>query len=164
MISKHIAIASAILNLVLPTALYAADEHGHDHARKQAGPNGGRVVTSVEPHYELFVTTERKVKITFLGEDGKPVAADKQSVSAVGGDRANPTRMAFAKDGTSLLSDKSLPAGMVVPLIVQVKTASDAKTVTERISLNLAKCPTCEHAEYACTCEHGGDEHEGHKH
>ena len=148
----------------MPTALDAADEHGHDHATKQAGPNGGRVVTSVEPHYELFVTPERKVKITFLGEDGKAVEAKDQTVTATGGDRANPTRLAFTKEGGALVSDKPLPAGTVVPLILQVKVAPDAKPVTERISLNLADCPTCKHKEYACTCEHGGGEHEGHKH
>jgi hypothetical protein len=151
--TKHIAIASAILSLVLPTALDAADEH--DHANKQIGPNGGRVVTSVEPHYELFVTPERKVMITFLGDDGKAVEAKDQSVTATGGDRANPTRLAFSKEGGALISDKPLPAGMVVPLIVQVKAAPDAKPVTERISLNLADCPTCKHKEYACACGHG---------
>jgi hypothetical protein len=156
---KHIAIISVIMSMLLPAAVSAADEHaGHGHAKKQAGPNGGRIVTSVEPHYELLVTPERKVKITFLGEDGKPVEAKDQSVTATGGDRANPTRMTFAKEAGALVSDKPLPEGKLVPLVLQVKTSADAKSVTERLSVNLADCPTCEHKEYACTCEHGTDD------
>ena len=43
---------------------------------------------------------------------------------------------------------------MDVPLILQVKPAADADNVTERFNVNLADCPTCEHREYACVCEH----------
>lgn len=140
---------------------HAGHDHDHDHGKKAAGPNGGRVITAVEPHFEFFVTPERKVKITFLGEDNKPVPAQEQTVTAVGGERSKPTRLAFAKEGDALLSDKPLPEGKMVPIILQVKTAPDAKTVTERFTVNLNDCPTCEHKEYACTCEHG---HEGHDH
>lgn len=157
---KHIAILSAVLSILMPATLAAADEHaGHPHAKKQAGPNGGRVVTSVEPHYELFVTPGRKVRITFLGDDGKATGVKEQSVTATCGDRANPTRMTFVREGDALVSDKPLPEGKLVPLVLQVKTSPDAKAVTERLSVNLADCPTCEHKEYACTCEHGDDTH-----
>ena len=43
-----------------------ADHEGHDHAKKVAGPNGGKVIMNVEPHFELFVTRERKIQISFL--------------------------------------------------------------------------------------------------
>ncbi len=62
--------------------------------------------------------------------------------------------MIFAKDGDTLLSDKPLPDGNNVPIILQVKSAVDADNVTERLNVNLAECPTCKHKEYACTCEH----------
>jgi len=153
-----------VLGLGLSPALHAKDEH--DHAKKTAGPNGGRVVTSVDPHFEFFVTPEKKVKITFLGEDGKPVALKEQSVTATGGERANPTKLAFAKEGETLISDKALPDGKMIPIVLQVKLTPDAKAVTEKFGINLADCPECKHKEYACTCEHGGDEkgHEGHDH
>lgn len=158
-------IATAFLALVMPGALCAADDDGQDHAEKVAGPNGGRVVTNLEPHYELFITAERKLKITFLGDDGKPAAVQGQVITAAGGDRAKPTRMNFARDGDSLVSDKPLPEGKVVPLILQVKIAADAKPVFERINVNLSDCPECKHKEYACTCEPDEhDEHEGHTH
>lgn len=160
----------AALCLILSPALRAEEEKGHDakehaeHAKKSAGPNGGRVVTATEPHFEFFVLPDGKVKITFLGEDGKATALKDQTVTAVGGDRAKPTKLAFAKDGESLVSDKPLPEGKMVPIVVMVKVTADAKTVTEKFTVNLADCPTCEHKEYACTCEHGEDGHEGHDH
>jgi hypothetical protein len=155
----HGLLAGATLALI-PTA-FAAD--GHDHAKKVAGPNGGLVITAVEPHCELLVTLERKLKITFLGADIKSVALKDQSVTATGGDRAKPTRFTFIKDGGSLVSGQALPAGEVIPLILQIKTAPDAKSVTKRVTLNLANCPGCELAEYACTCEDHGHEKKGHE-
>ena len=87
-------------------------------------------------------------------------------VTVTMGDRANPTKLAFAKDGDKLVSDKTIRDGKELPVVVQIKTAPDAKSATAKFSLNLAKCSSCEHAEYACTCAHGGDEkgHEGHDH
>jgi hypothetical protein len=72
----------------------------------------------------------------------------------MGADRAAPTKLTFAKDGDSLLSDKPLPEGKELPIVVQVKVTPDAKTVTEKFTVNMATCPECKHAEYACTCDH----------
>jgi len=38
------------------------------------------------------------------------------------------------------------------------------KAVSSKFTLNLAKCPTCEHLEYACTCDHGHDHKEDEEH
>ncbi len=146
-----ISILLAVVSLALPS-LYAGGDHVH--IKREAGPNGGRVVTSVTPRYEFFVTPEKKVKITFLGDDGKAVPAKDQVITAVGGDRAAPTKLTFAKDGDSLVSDKPLPEGKELPIVVQVKVTPEAKTVTEKFTVNMATCPECKHAEYACTCDH----------
>ena len=167
-----ISILLAVFGLAFSTALRAEEkdhdkkEHAHEHAKKEAGPNGGRVVTATEPHFEFFVMPDGKVKITFLGEDGKATALKEQSVTAIGGERAKPTKLAFAKDGESLVSDKALPEGKEIPIVLQVKMTKDAKTVTEKFNINLADCPTCKYKEYACICAHGaGDhDHEGHDH
>lgn len=142
-------------------------EKGHEeHAEAKAGPNGGKVIHEVEPHLEFFVTKDRKVQITALGEDGKMIPIAEQSVSITGGDRANPTRMTLTKEGDVLVSDKAFPEGNDFPVVVQIKATPDAKTVIEKFNLNLNDCPTCKYQEYACTCEHGGEEdgHEGHDH
>ena len=65
-------ILTIITSLILALPAFAAEDH--DHAKKEAGPNGGKVLTTIEPHAEFFVTTDRKVQITFLNKDGKAIA------------------------------------------------------------------------------------------
>ena len=144
--------------------------HRRTHLRHRGGENQS---PQRRPHHRLRrtprripVTTDKKIEIRFLDDAGKVVAPAAQVVTVTMGDRANPTKLAFTKDGDKLVSDKAIPEGKELPVVVQIKTAPDAKSVTAKFSLNLAKCPTCEHAEYACTCAHGGEEkgHEGHDH
>ncbi|MFC7339206.1 hypothetical protein ACFQY0_18575 [Haloferula chungangensis] len=140
-------------------------ENGHaDHKKAKAGPNGGKVLDGVEPHLEFFVTKDRKVQITALDEHGKATPIAEQSVKVMGGDRSAPTRMIFVKQGDILVSDVAFPEGNDFPVVVQVKVTPDAMSVIEKFNLNLNNCPTCEHAEYACTCDHGDEGHEGHDH
>lgn len=149
-----------LIALAFSPAIHAAEKHDHDHKdhqheKKEAGPNGGRILLSVEPHFEFLITADRKIRLTPLGNDNKPVALKEQSATATGGDRSNPTKFTFTKDGETLLSDKPLPAGNDnPPLILQIKTSPDAKPVTERFNVNLADCGDCKHKEYACICGH----------
>jgi hypothetical protein len=153
--TKIIAITALVASLTFATA-----------AEKINAPNGGRILDSVKPNAEFVITAEKKIEIRFLDEAGKVVAPEAQVVTVTMGDRSNPTKLGFAKDGDKLVSDKVIPDGKELPVVVQIKTTPDAKSAAAKFSLNLAKCPTCEHAEYACTCAHGGDEkgHEGHDH
>ena len=138
------------------------EEHGHAEAK--AGPNGGRIITSVEPHFEFYLTKERKIQITFLSDNGKVIAPKEQVVSLIGGDRQNPVRLRFASKGSVLLSDNALPEGNNLPIILSIKPDAKSKTIRERFNLNLSDCPTCDYLEYACICEHGEEDHEGHDH
>jgi hypothetical protein len=143
-------IALLITSVLAVTVAFA----GTNHEPGVAGPNGGRVITEVEPHAEFFVTPDRKVQITFLNDDGKAIAPASQVVSVTTGDRQAPTKLTFAaKDGV-LLSEQELPAGNDLPTVVQIKSSPDAKAVVERFHLNLATCSGCKLAEYACTCAH----------
>lgn len=131
------------------------DEHaGHDHHEKQAGPNGGRLITSIEPHLEFFVTEENFVRITFLNDANEVVIPEKQTVSLIGGDRQNPVRLRFAAKDQALVSTEPLPEGNNLPIILSIKTDESSKTVREKFNLNLSDCPTCDYKEYACTCDH----------
>jgi hypothetical protein len=143
----------AMLSLAFATVVSNAHE---DHAKekKTAGPNGGRILTKVEPHAEFFVTTDRKVQITFLGKDGKAVAPSGQIVTVTAGDRAAPTKLSFTQSGNSLLSEAKLPAGNNFPAVIQIKASTDAKAATEKFNVNLATCSECSLAEYACICAH----------
>ena len=141
----------------------AKDPHeGHDHG-KLAGPNGGRILTEAEPHLEFFVMKDRKVKLTVVDDHGTALSLGEQVVSVIAGDRKNPIKMKFTKQGDSLISDKAFPEGNDFPVVVTIKTKPDAKKVRSKFNLNLRDCPSCDYLEYACTCDHG-DDHEGHDH
>lgn len=131
------------------------DEGDHEeHAEKTPGPNGGRLIHSVEPHLEFLIREDRHVQINFLNDELKPVTAGEQLLSLTGGDRANPFHLSFTKDGSSLVSDKPIPVGDDHPGVLQIKANADAKTVIEKFQMNLSECPTCNYKEYACICEH----------
>ncbi|MGJ8651913.1 MAG: hypothetical protein ACSHX8_01450 [Opitutaceae bacterium] len=128
-------------------------EHGHKHDKK-AGPNGGRLITSVNPHLEFLVTPERFVQITFLDHDGEVVPVDGQVVSAIGGSRSAPTKIEFVASEGKLVSKNALPEMKNMPIVLQVKATSDAETVREKFYLNMTACPSCSYKEYACICGH----------
>lgn len=129
-------------------------EYGHEHAEKIAGPNGGRVITVVEPHVEFFLMKDNKVQITSVDDHGKKLPLGDVVVSVMGGDRSKPTRLSFKKSGDVLISDQALPEGDMLPIVVTLQAKPDAKKVYERFKLNLADCPECDYLEYACTCDH----------
>jgi hypothetical protein len=142
---KHKLIALTVLLMTLTFA---------NSAEKIKAPNGGRIIDSVEPHAELVVTADKKIEIRFLDAAGKVVAPAAQVVTVTMGDRANPTKLAFTKDGDKLVSDKVIPDGKGHPVVLQIRAKEGEKASTAKFTLNLAKCATCEHAEYACTCIH----------
>ncbi len=128
-------------------------DHHHGHAHIEAGPNGGRLITSVKPNLEFLFLKDRKVKISQV-EDDKIVPIGTQVVTLIGGDRSNPVRMKFDYDGDSLVSDVAFPAGMLFPVILQIKASAGVDAVTEKFNLDLNDCPSCDSLEYACTCHH----------
>ena len=139
----------AFLVLLLGTAsLVSADE------KKIAGPNGGRLLTVIEPHAEFFVTSDRKVQITFVDDQLAPTPPAQQSVIVNAGDRSKPTTLNFTRHGDVLLSDGQLPDGNNFPTVVQIKMTPDAKTTVTRFNLNTITCSECSYSEYACICDH----------
>ena len=141
-------------------------DHGdHEHASVEHGPNGGLMLTLIEPHAEIFVTPERKLWITFVDHQGELVAAKDQSVLVVAGDRSAPTTLSFVADGDKWVSENALPEGDAFDMVVRVKPSAEADTFTERMVMNLGQCEKCEHPKYACTCacDHDHD-HSGHGH
>jgi hypothetical protein len=126
----------------------------HAAEKKVAGPNGGRILTKVEPRAEFFVMPDRKVQITFLDKAGKPIAPVEQTVIVTAGERSAPKTLTFAKSGAALVSNVALPAGDIVPTVVQIKPTPSGGLVTERFNVDMSKCGECKHAEYACICDH----------
>ncbi len=147
-----LAFAVALLTSVSLHAAGEGDENTHE--KKIAGPNGGRILTTIEPHAEFFVTEDRKVQITFLGEDLKPVAPADQVVTVTTGERSAPVKMTFTESGESLVSEESVPEGNNFPAVVQIKNTAEAKAQVEKFTLNFSVCSECDMAEYACICDH----------
>ena len=150
----------ALLGRSLATAAVAHD-HGHSHEGHSldakelaAGPNGGRLITSVDPHLEFLVTPERFVQITFVDHDGEGVPVDGQTVSLIGGSRSSPTKLDFVEKDGLLVSTTALPEMPNMPVIVQIKTSAEATSVREKFKLNMSHCGSCSFFEYACICGH----------
>jgi hypothetical protein len=119
-----------LLRLLAVAALVCSAPLASAHETIQAGPNGGRLLTKIQPRAEFLLTAERKVQITFVGADGKPIAPAEQVVTVTTGNRAAPIKLSFSKTGTVLLSDAALPPGNDFPTVVQIKAnlARAAKT------------------------------------
>ncbi len=117
-------------------------------------PNGGRIIDSVTPHAEFVVTKEKMAEVRFLDAAGKVIAPTTQVVTVVMGQRSAPTKLTFVKDGDKLVSDKPVPEGKELPLVLQIRQKEGEKATTEKFNLNMAHCPECNLTEYACTCDH----------
>ena len=105
--------------------------------KKDPGPNGGRILNTMTPALEFFVLEDRRVQITALN-DLKPIPVNEQTATLTGGDRNNPTTLEFAKDGDVLISDKPLPTGNNIPVILQVTNAPGTTPIMEKIQVNFS--------------------------
>jgi hypothetical protein len=151
MTTKHILpIAIALLSTL---GLQAGGNHSHE--KKVAGPNGGRLLTSIEPHAEFLLLPDRKVQITFVDDHAKPIPPAEQVVTVTTGERSAPLKLVFVKTDSALVSEQSVPAGNKFPVVVQIKANPESKTLVEKFTLDLSTCSGCGLAEYACTCAEG---------
>jgi hypothetical protein len=128
-------------------------------AEKVKAPNGGRIINQVQPHAEFLISPDKKVEIRFLGDEGKIITPTTQIVTLTMGDRSAPTKLTFTKDGNKFTSDKVIPTGEKLPVVLQIKITPDSKIISEKFNLDLSKCPECNLQEYACSCDHEDHNH-----
>lgn len=145
-----------IITLLTITLIAFSSFGADDHKHEKAGPKGGKILEADSSHVEFFVQNDRKVSVTFLTEDMKPVPPGEQVVSLVAQAPSGKATLDFEKSGDSLISKAPLPEGEGYTAILQVKSKPDAKPQNLRIKLDLAECKECKHAEYACICEEHG--------
>jgi len=136
--------------LVALVTLISSLAFGHEGV--ELGPNGGRILefSKNETMHGEVTVKGGKFHIALLDKDKKPVAMDKQNLTATTGDRSSPQKLAVEKDAK----------GFVVPLvkagewlILQYKNAPDAKAVTARMEYNTATCEECKEPEWLCKCK-----------
>lgn len=143
-----------ILPLLTAACLVLAGLPLTAHEKIEAGPRGGRMLSNSQPPAEFLVTADRKVEIRFVGADGKVVPPAEQVVTVTTGERSAPVTLTFTKTGDTLVSDRALPDGDMLPAVVQIRPRPGAKAAVSKFTVNLAVCPGCQRAEYACTCDH----------
>lgn len=135
-------------------------QHSHElekdrmHAGKMTGPNGGRLITSVEPNFEFLVQEDRKVRLTFVDGNAKPIDVASMSISLSCGDRMSPTELVFAQAGDVLISDKPLPEGNILPVVLTIQTTPASEPIYEKFNVDFSTCGQCRFVEYACICGH----------
>lgn len=145
-------IAAAWLNT---GAAFAEDTHEHEAVIP--GPNGGKVFEVGSQHAEFLVNTDRTVTVTFYDGEMKSAPLDKQIVTVIAEAPAGKTKLELAARDGALSSSEPLPEGEGYRVVVQVRSAPDAKPQNFRVDLILSTCGECNRAEYACSCEHAGE-------
>jgi hypothetical protein len=148
-------------------------EHDHDHddghthangddeqVKDTPGPNGGRILTEVEPHLEFLLNDDHSIQIIALTDDARPTPIGTQVINVTGGDRSAPADINFSKKGDALVSNGTFPKGKNLPVIVSIQSTPDAEPSIARFTLNLSDCPTCDFKEYACICGHADGDHD----
>jgi hypothetical protein len=140
------------LLILYPFGVQADDPKAGYHG--MAGPNGGRLLVEVEPHLEFLVNTvTKKVEICFIGDANIVQTPGGQEVVVTIGTGANASGLTFTRDGDKLVSDKAVPEGNDLPVIVQVRAKPAEPLITaDKFILSLTLCPAGKHPQYACTC------------
>ncbi len=129
-------------------------------AKPLAGPKGGRVLTSDAPHAEFFVEKDRIVVVSFYDQALKPLAVSGQVVNATAEAKSGKVKLDFVAKNGALISTTPLPPGDDYTVVVQIRDTATAKPKNYRVLFHDEICGECKRAEYACTCEHAGQEHD----
>ncbi|GAA5117490.1 hypothetical protein JIN84_17285 [Luteolibacter yonseiensis] len=142
------------LKTILSAALFlACAGSALADAAVKAGPRKGRVLELEKQNAEFFVEKDRTVSIAFYDADLKPQSLSAQTVTATAEAPSGKVKVEFEKKGELFVSRTPLPEGEHYTVVVQVKTAADAKSKNFRIPLDLSVCKKCSNAEYACICD-----------
>jgi hypothetical protein len=128
------------------------------------GPKGGKLLESGTLRAEFYVNEERQVEIVFYDQDLKPLPPAGPSVVVIAELPAERVRLELEPAEGLLRSGQPLPEGDGYRLVVQIRESTDARPLNFRIDYHAELCGECQRAEYACTCDHAGDEGHGHEH
>jgi len=151
-------IQSTVALLLIGSTAFAEDKH--DHNKVIPGPKGGKIVEVEGGHAEFFVQPDKKVSVTFYGEDMKPIPPAEQAVTLIAEAPAGKTKLEFEKNADALVSKDVLPEGDGYRVVLQIRNTADAKPQNIRIEYHTEVCGKCNRAEYACICT--GDDGHGH--
>lgn len=129
-------------------------------AKPIPGPKGGRILTTEAPHAEFFVEQDRKVVVSFYDQALQPVALSGRTVSATAEAKSGKKTLEFVDQNGALVSKTALPEGDNYTVVVQIRDTANARPKNYRVLFHDEICGECQRAEYACTCEDAGREHD----
>jgi hypothetical protein len=156
-----------LLSLIIALAVGLALPAAAQTKKPTAGPKGGKILNEDAPRAEFFVEKDHTVTINFYGADMKPVPATTQSAVVYADAKSGRAKLEFEKKGDALVSKAPLPSGDGYNVMVQLKSAPDAKAQNFKVSYHTEQCDKCKMAEYACICppgeKHDHDEKKDHK-
>ena len=137
----------AILAALATTSVFA-------DSKVKAGPRKGLLLDLESKQAEFFVEKDRRISIALYDAALKAQPVGTEVITAIAEAPGGKVKMAFEKKGDLLVSTTPLPEGEGYQVVLQAKTAPDAKTKNFRIKLELHICGgPCGNPEYACTCD-----------
>ncbi len=140
-----------LLNILIIAAL--ATTSAFADAKVKAGPRKGLLLDLDGKQAEFFVEKDRSISIAMYDAALKAQPASNEVITAIAEAPSGKVKLEFEKKGDLLISTTKLPEGEGYQVVLQAKSAPDAKTKNFRIKLQLHTCDKCGNAEYACTCD-----------
>ncbi len=134
-----------ILSLFSIGALIAAEP-----AKPAADVQPGRRLEAPGLRAQFVIQPDRKATVTFTDAAGKPVPRDDRTVVV----KVDGKDVVLEPQPNGFITKEPLPAKEPAAIVVQVRTAADAKPMNFRITLNTSLCGECKRQEYGCVCGH----------
>lgn len=131
---------------------FGVQQSASAHSDAKIGPNGGRILEfskNQSLHGEV-VEKAGMFHIALLDKNMKPVAAEKQTLTATTGDRAKPEKLTVEiKDGKFVVP---IQKGGDHWTIFQFRETAEAKPVTARLHYIAKPCADCSKPDWLCEC------------
>ena len=128
------------------------------------GPKGGKLLEKGELRAEFFVDNERHAVVTLYDADLNVITPTEQTVKVFAlttGTNGKPT-IEMEQSNDHFISTTALPDEDGYTIAVQIKESAGGKKSTFRINYHSEICGECDRGEYACICDHSGDDGHGH--
>lgn len=118
----------------------------------ELGPKGRLLPLNPQRNAHAEVTVENgSFQIELLDGDLKPVLLDKQTLTAIGGERAKPARMPVEVKDNRFVTP--VPSGDDIWMLLQIKPAPGARKFRVRFHYDLTRCSDCDKPRWLCACE-----------
>lgn len=124
------------------------------------GPKGGKLLVKGDLRAEFLVNNDRHIEISFYDENLTAIPIGEQTVSILVSSTEGRTVLELEQTGSGFTSKEPLPEGDGHRIVVRIKETPDSKFANFRVEYISEICGGCDRNEYACICDHAGEEEE----